>query len=62
MLAIAENRAKAARLTKPQIVAARGNRNRNPLYDEEPAAVTIVDPAPPHLPGSLDLRVPLGCG
>jgi toxin ParE1/3/4 len=25
--------------------------NRNPLYDE-PAAVTIVDPAPPHLPGS----------
>ena len=62
VLAIAENRAKAARLTKPQIVAARGNRNRNPLYDEEPAAVTIVDPAPPHLPGSLDLRVPLGCG
>jgi hypothetical protein len=25
--------------------------NRNPLY-HEPAAVTIVDPAPPHLPGS----------
>ena len=25
--------------------------NRNPLYDE-PAAVTIVDPAPPHLPAS----------
>jgi hypothetical protein len=25
--------------------------NRNPLYDE-PAAVTIVDPAPPGLPGS----------
>jgi hypothetical protein len=23
----------------------------DPLYDE-PAAVTIVDPAPPHLPGS----------
>src|SRR6185436_16849457 len=27
--------------------------NRNPLYDE-PAAVTIVDPAPPHLPGKPD--------
>ena len=25
--------------------------NRNILYDE-PAAVTIVDPVPPHLPGS----------
>src|SRR5262245_39540961 len=29
--------------------------NRNPLYDE-PAAVTIVDPAPPHQPDSAHRR------
>jgi hypothetical protein len=35
--------------TSSQLMISGGN--RNPVYDE-PAAVTIVDPAPPHLPGS----------
>jgi len=35
--------------------------NRNPSYNE-PAAVTIVDPAPPHLPGSPTRQCPvIGC-